>query len=145
MLRWCFSLFKADLYHAEASWPVFSAKWTNTGTCWEFELCMFPLWLPHCPALFCLLSHHALLGHEEDTERSFPEPRNRNHTDFSKIHYFSLMVCLALESIPHIGNPASLFSAYCFTKVITKAQEYLYKFWMSHQTFIRKVLWRKHS
>lgn len=116
------------------------------GTCWELELCMFPLWLPHGPGVFCLPSHQAAqLGHEEDTERSFPEPRNRNHTAFSKIHYFLLMVCLALESISHIGNPASLsFQLIALPKVITKAQEYLYKFWMSHQTFSRKVLWRKH-
>lgn len=109
LLGYCSALFKTVFYHREASRHRFSATWTNTGTCWEFELCMFPLWLPHWPGVFCLLSHHdAQLGHDKDIERSFPEPRNRNHTHFSKIHYFSLMVCLALESIPHIGNPASL-------------------------------------
>lgn len=30
LFRWCFVLSKAVLYQGEASWPMFSAKWTNT-------------------------------------------------------------------------------------------------------------------
>lgn len=84
LLGQCSALVKTVFYHGKASWPLFSGKRTNTGTCREFELCIFALWLTHGPGMFCLLSHHAAqLGHDKGTERSFPEPRNRSHIAFS--------------------------------------------------------------